>query len=252
MQQISEMIGEDTEDCKKGRHAPRAAFIKAFRQSHESLLQTVSSLERTKADIIQRLIHTCRFKDNEIGNHILRVGEISRFLAGKAGLSPEDAYRIGIAAPMHDIGKLGIPDSILYKPGELISSEYEILKTHTRIGGNIFRNPNSPEMEYAEAIALYHHERWDGKGYPCGLAGNAIPFSARITAVADVFDVLLSWRTYKVPTTEEKAAEIISRNTGTQFDPLVVAAFTANIDEICRIRNNMEQQPAPWKTSKMG
>ncbi len=219
-------------------------FMKNLKKSYESLQQTIESFERANSDIIRRLIQVCMFKDNEIGNHILRVGEISGFLAEKVGATPEETYYIGVAAPMHDIGKLGVPDSILYKPGRVTANEYEILKTHTLIGGNIFQNPNSPEIEYARQVAIYHHERWDGQGYPYGLSKTAIPLAARVTAVADVFDVLLSWRTYQEPTTEAQAAKIIAKGKGTQFDPAVVEAFTKNFETVCEIRNNFLQQPA--------
>jgi putative two-component system response regulator len=209
-------------------------------QQNKSLQQTISALEKSNRDFIRRIHNTCMYKDNENGNHILRVGAISRFLADKAGMPPEIARLIGIAAPMHDIGKLGIPDSILYKPGKLTPSEFEIIKTHTLIGGNIFRSPKSPEMEHARQIALYHHERWDGKGYPSGLSQKNIPVSARIVAVADVFDALLSWRPYEEPTSEEKAGKIISQNKRILFDPIVVEVFSDNFEEICRIRNTAE------------
>lgn len=233
------MLTNDRKHTPAEKQCQRTAFMKDVEKPQESLQQHISSLEHANTDIIRRLIQICMFKDNEIGNHILRVGEISRFLADKAGATPEQAYFIGIAAPMHDIGKIGIPDSILYKPGAISTNEYEILKTHTLIGGNIFKNPNSPEIEYARQAAVYHHERWDGQGYPHGLSEDAIPFAARVTAVADVFDVLLSWRMYKEPTSEANAATIITRNKGSQFDPLVVEAFSKNLEEICHIRNTM-------------
>lgn len=240
MQHISQAL-KDYPHKNKGpeKHSQSIAFMKEYRKSRESMQQTISAFEKANEDIIRRLIHICMFKDNEIGNHILRVGEISRFLAGATGLPPEEASFIGIAAPMHDIGKLGIPDSILYKPGVISANEYEIIKTHTLIGGSIFKNPCSPEIEYARQVSVYHHERWDGQGYPYGLAGEDIPLAARITAVADVFDVILSWRSYKNPSTETKAAQTITRNKGTQFDPLVVEAFADNLKDVCRIRNNM-------------
>lgn len=239
MQSIYEMLTSGDSLATIEKQPQRTVFMKQLIKSHESLQHTISSLEQANTDIIRRLIHICMFKDNEIGNHILRVGEISRFLAEKTGATPEQAHFIGVAAPMHDIGKLGIPDSILYKPGQISADEYEILKTHTLIGGNIFKNPNSPEIEYARQAAIYHHERWDGQGYPYGLAEEDIPLVARITAVADVFDVLLSWRTYKEPTTETKAAKIITRHRGSQFDPVIVDAFAENLEEICQIRTAM-------------
>jgi len=217
-------------------------------QENHSLQQTVRELEKRNADLNKRLTSVCMYKDNETGNHILRVGEISRFLAEKIGASPEEAELIGRAAPIHDIGKIGVPDSILYKPGQLTLSEFEIAKTHTLIGGKILNDPESIEIEYARAIALYHHEWWDGNGYPHGLSGADIPLSARITAVADVFDVLLSWRPYKEPISVPMAAKIIDRNRGTQFDPAIAAAFTKHIGEIRELRNHILQNaPTPEK-----
>ncbi len=243
MQKLQALLTEHHMRSPSEKQSRKTLLKKNFRKSYESLQQTIESFERANSDIIRRLIHICMFKDNEIGNHILRVGEICGFLAEKVGMTPEEAYYTGIAAPMHDIGKLGLPDSILYKPGRVTANEYEILKTHTLIGGNIFDNPNSPEIEYARQVAIYHHERWDGQGYPYGLSKTAIPHAARITAVADVFDVLLSWRTYQEPTTESKAAEIIAKGKGTQFDPQVVEAFTNNLEKICEIRNAFLQKP---------
>lgn len=215
-----------------------ATFSKTPQKINQSLKQTVRSLEKANTDIIRRLIKVCMYKDNETGNHILRVGKICRFLAEKAGVPAEDARLIGIAAPMHDIGKLGLPDAILYKPGKLTSSEFEILKTHTTLGGKLFNRPDCGEMEMARQIALYHHEWWNGHGYPYGLSKTEIPLSARITAVADVFDVLLSWRPYnkKGPVTGKEAAEIIQESRGTQFDPLVVDVFTEHMAAVIKAR----------------
>lgn len=218
-----------------------AAFSKTPQKTDQSLKQTVRSLEKANTDIIRRLIKVCMYKDNETGNHILRVGEICRFLAEKAGISAEDSRLMGIAAPMHDIGKLGLPDAILYKPGKLTSSEFEILKTHTTLGGKLFNSPDCCEMEMARQIALYHHERWNGQGYPYGLSKTEIPLPARITAVADVFDVLLSWRPYNKngPVTEKEAAKIIQESRGTQFDPLIVDVFTEHMDAVCEVRTRV-------------
>jgi putative two-component system response regulator len=210
----------------------------SLEKQNKLLKQSVSALERAKGDIFQRLLNVCKYKDNETSNHITRVGAMSRFLAGKAPIPKEEARLIGIAAPMHDIGKLGIPDSILYKPSKLSPSEFEIIKTHTLIGGKILNSPDCPEMEFARQIAMHHHEHWDGSGYPHGLSGEDIPLAARIATVADVFDVMLSWRPYKEPTTEKMAAKYICQNSGILFDPLIVKIFTDNLKDVCKARDS--------------
>jgi putative two-component system response regulator len=223
-------------DCQEEMHDQLMIMAKDFREINRELKQHIAALQEANSDFLQRLINVCSYRDDETSRHNLRVGAISSLLAEKMGLSNEEIHFIGTAAPMHDIGKIAIPDHILLKPGKLTHNEYEIIKTHTVVGGNIFRNPSSIEMQYARKIALHHHERWDGHGYPCGLAGKDIPIEARIVAVADVFDVLLSQRPYRQPVSHKKATSILKKNKSSQFDPEIAGIIIDHQEEFLRLR----------------
>ena len=182
-------------------------------------------LADAQGDAIERVAQVVEFHDDASGEHTRRVGEIAGRIAGALDLGYEDVDLIRRAAPLHDVGKIGIPDLILLRPERLRPEEFELVKMHTSIGARIFAGGKSPFLSMAEQIALCHHERWDGSGYPRGLQGEEIPLPARIVAVADVFDSLSSDRPYREAWPEEKALEEIDRAAGTQFDPTVAAAF---------------------------
>jgi putative two-component system response regulator len=183
-------------------------------------------LEAAQQEILKRLALAAEYRDDDTGGHQRRVGESSRGIALALGLSQAVADMIGRAAPLHDVGKIGIPDSILLKPGPLEGEEMEVMRTHTTIGERMVSGEH-PLLWLAGQICLTHHERWDGSGYPQGLAGEDIPLPGRIVAVADVFDILLSNRHYRVAWTRQQAiAEILAQG-GKQFDPRVVDAFLA-------------------------
>src|SRR5262249_4699926 len=154
-------------------------------------------LEEAHHEILERLAMAAEFRDDETGQHIKRVGRMSGVLARNLGLPPEQVDLIERAAPLHDVGKIGIPDHILRKPEPLTPEEFEVIKSHAAIGASILSGGRFPLLRMAEEIALTHHERWDGTGYPRGLAGEAIPLSGRIVALADAFDALISERPYK-------------------------------------------------------
>ena len=158
------------------------------------------------------------------------------FIANKRGLTPTEVQHILYASPMHDIGKIGVPDNILVKPGKLTDEEFETMKTHTTIGAKILAHSKSEILKVAEQIALYHHEKWNGTGYPHGLSGDTIPLTARIVALADAFDALTSKRPYKDPYPFDVACDIIKKERGQHFDPAIVDVFLDNIDEILKIR----------------
>ena len=195
-------------------------------------------------------------RDNETGNHILRtqhyVLALARHLRGharfSAALSEEIVDRLFKAAPLHDIGKVGIPDRILLKPGRLDAAEFEIMKTHTTLGRDAIENAlkrvgvHIPLLEIAKEIALSHQEKWDGSGYPQGLAGEAIPLSARLMAVADVYDALISRRVYKAPMSHEQAAAIIVAGAGQHFDPDISDAFVALQAQFQMISSRFDDQ----------
>ncbi|MEM6382912.1 MAG: HD domain-containing phosphohydrolase [Pseudomonadota bacterium] len=210
--------------------------------------QSITEVERNKSAIIQALVALAAKRDSETGHHLIRTQMYVRMLAEHlsqttsrgSDLSPDALDRIVKAAPLHDIGKVGVPDAILQKPGRLDAAEFDVMKTHTSIGADALRQANhtlggSAFLATAIEIAEHHHERWDGLGYPAGLAGENIPLSARIMAVADVYDAVRSPRVYKTGRSHEEAAAVIGDGAGNHFDPAVAAAFVAVQTEIERI-----------------
>jgi putative two-component system response regulator len=186
-------------------------------------------LAQAETDTLECLALAGEYRDDDTGQHTRRVGLLSGRLATALGLDEKQATLLGRAAPLHDAGKIGIPDHILLKPGKLTSQEFAEMKTHTRIGNAIMGSHHTPLLKQAAEIALTHHERWDGKGYPEGLAGDDIPLAGRIVAVADVFDALTHDRPYKKAWPVEDAADEIQMQSGRQFDARVVTAFTVLI-----------------------
>jgi len=192
-------------------------------------------LEEIRTDAIRGLGVASQYRDNDTGWHIMRMTNYALAIAKSFGLSEEQRELLYIAMPMHDVGKIGIADAILRKPGKLTPEEFEVMKTHTDIGVAILTGKD-PMIVAARDIAGSHHENWDGTGYPKGLAGEAIPVLARICAVADVFDALTSSRPYKEPWDVKEAADWVSAESGKYFDPAVVRAFEAALPEILRVR----------------
>ncbi len=193
-------------------------------------------IQEAYIDTIHRLALAAEYKDEDTGNHIIRISRYCTLIAEKLGLSAREVQNIRYAAPMHDVGKIGIPDNILMKPGKLTDEEFEIIKTHSTIGAKILANSKSKVLNVAEQIALYHHEKWNGKGYPQGLSGDNIPLTGRIVGLADVFDALTSKRPYKDPYSMEVAIDIIKKERGEHFDPDIVDVFLENKDEILKIK----------------
>jgi CHASE2 domain-containing sensor protein len=182
-------------------------------------------LRESQLELIQRLAQAVDTRDTETGEHIQRIGRLSQQLALQIGWSAADAEVLRHASAMHDIGKIGIPDHILLKPGKLTSEEWEVVKAHTTTGAEILSDSSNPLVQMARDIAISHHEHWDGTGYPRGLEGQEIPIPARICAIVDVYDALLAKRAYKEAWTTEQALAEIRQGSGTHFDPLLVAAF---------------------------
>lgn len=213
---------------------------KQVRLQNETLEQQVRErtrqLEQSRLEIINRLGRAAEYKDNETGNHILRMSHFAQMLARAAGLGEEQADNILLAAPMHDIGKIGIPDKILLKPGKLDPDEWEIMKTHVTIGADLLDGTDIPLLIMARNIALSHHEKWDGSGYPNGLAGEAIPIEGRICAICDVFDALTSERPYKKAWPVEEAIAFLRQQKGRHFDPRLVDLFETILDKILAYR----------------
>jgi PAS domain S-box-containing protein len=198
--------------------------------NHAQLLEArvaerTRELEAARAETLQRLALAAEYRDDDTSQHTERVGDMSARVAERLGLDAGQQALLREAAPLHDVGKLAIPDTILLKPGRLTQEEYEAMKTHAMLGARLLSGSSSPVLQMAAVIAASHHERWDGTGYPAGLAGEAIPLVGRIVAVADVFDALTHERPYKSLWPVEQAIAEIRSAAGTQFDPRVVDAF---------------------------
>jgi len=198
----------------------------------EEFKQTAERVKIASLDTVFRLSRAAEFKDTDTGAHIERMSHYSTAIARQLKLEEDIIENILYAAPMHDVGKIGIPDRVLQKPGKLDDAEWEIMRTHTTIGAEILKDSKADFMKLAEVIALGHHEKWDGTGYPHHVKGAEIPEVARIVAMADVFDALTSERPYKQPMEPEKAFSIILEGKGTHFDPDVVDAFFEIQEEI--------------------
>jgi putative two-component system response regulator len=214
----------------------------AHRMTHDqkSMLEHMvrertAELRDTRLQVVQRLGRAAEYRDNETGNHILRMSHSAVLLARRLGYDEGQCELLLHASPMHDIGKIGIPDHILLKPGKLTEQEWEIMKTHTTIGANILEGDDSELLHCAREIALSHHEKWDGSGYPLGLSGESIPLSGRIVALADVFDALTSERPYKKPWPVEEAVAYIREQSGSHIEPRIVEHFLASLPEILAI-----------------
>ncbi len=183
---------------------------------------------------LERLAVTAELRDDSTGEHSYRVGLLASLLARELGCEEDFSFNMDLAGRLHDIGKIGIPDHILLKPGRLTDVEFNMMKTHATVGAELLARSNLPQMQIAEEIARYHHERWDGKGYPVGLVGEAIPRAARITALADVFDALTHVRPYKHAWPVAESLEEIKRLSGTHFDPDMVPVFLALVHRLQR------------------
>ena len=202
----------------------------------EKVEQRTKELENSRLEVIRRLGIAAEYKDNETGNHVARMSRYSYQLAKKIGLNEDYATMILNAAPMHDIGKIGIPDSVLLKQGRLNPDEWEIMKTHVEIGVEILSDGTTPLLEMARRIAASHHEKWDGTGYPLGIKGEDIAIEGRICAIADVFDALTSTRPYKEAWSVEKAMAFIRSESAVSFDPILVKAFDSILFDILKIK----------------
>ena len=199
--------------------------------------QYIENIRLTREDTIFRISMAIDSKDSKTGSHITRVSKMVKVLAYKLGLDEEKCEVYAVASTMHDIGKIGVPETVLYKEGKYTEEEFNEMKAHTIVGGKIFADGNSKLLNTAHDIALYHHERWDGTGYPEGKKQEEIPLSARITSVVDVFDALLSKKSYKIAYSLEDTINFIDNNKGSMFDPGIVEIFIKNIDDFIDIRD---------------
>ena len=209
----------------------------------ESLVQKrTAELNNSRLEIIRRLGRAAEFKDNETGMHVIRMSWFSRFLAEEIDQDEQWCELLYNAAPMHDIGKIGIPDRILLKPDALNDEEWAIMKRHTEFGAEIIGEHPSKLLQMAKEVAIYHHEKWDGTGYPIGLKGKDIPLSARIVAIADVFDALTSERPYKPAWDESQAILFLEEQSGKHFDPELVPHFIACLPRIREIQREYSDE----------
>ena len=229
----------------------RCCNLLSLHMHHKGVLRRSEELEKAVADATRRILEreqetlfrlakAGEYRDADTGNHVLRMARFSRLIAEGMGLDENRCSLIEMAAPMHDIGKIGIPDNILLKPGKLTHEEFAIMKTHTSIGYHILKNSHSKFINLGSEIALSHHERYDGSGYPNSLQGKAIPLDARIVAVADVFDSLTSERPYKKAWSNQEALEYVCNNKGTHFDPGCVDAFMLQFSKISLTQQQLQ------------
>lgn len=210
-------------------------------QLTQRVREVTDDLASRNMEMLRRLAVVAEKRDSETGQHLVRMARYSALLARETGQSEADVHVISLAAPLHDIGKIGIPDGILLAPRRLTESELLIMRTHPEIGYEMLRDSTSESMKMSADIARFHHERFDGGGYPLGLRGEDIPLSARIVAVADVWDALLSPRPYKRPWTEEASINLLLQGAGTQFDPKLIEVFLDNLDELRQVRRDAQQ-----------
>jgi len=205
----------------------------------QRVTEVTQDLQNRSMEMLQRLAGAAEKRDTDTGAHLLRMSRYAALLAREIGFGELEERVIAMAAPLHDIGKIGIPDDVLLAPRRLTESELRIMRTHPEIGYDMLRDSTSEAMLMAADIARYHHERFDGAGYPTRIAGEDIPLSARIVAVADVWDALLSPRPYKRPWDESAAIELLRTGAGTQFDPTLIEVFLSRLDELRRIRRQV-------------
>lgn len=206
----------------------------------EKVKARTEQLELSQRLLVKRLALVGELKDHETANHVTRVGEMAKHLAVLATIPKEIAAMIGLAAPLHDLGKIAIPDEILLKQGPLDPEQWKTMQTHAEIGAKLLQSPDSHIAQMASSIALSHHEKWDGSGYPNQLKGETIPIEGRITAICDVFDALMSKRPYKEKWSLKDSINEIKDLAGKQFDPNLVELFIKNIDEFVKINQQYQ------------
>jgi len=205
-------------------------------RGNAEILELNREVIETQLELLSTLGEVIESRSQDTANHVRRVAAYSALLGRKYGLPPEDIVLLEAASPMHDVGKIGIPDAILHKPGKLTPEEFEIIKHHTVIGQHILHMSDRKLMASARTIALQHHERWDGTGYPCGLKGEEISLLARISALADVYDALSLSRVYKEAWPKEKVLQFIHQERGGMFDPRIVDLFFEHLEELEAIK----------------
>jgi putative two-component system response regulator len=227
----------------KARVKTHLALYDQNRELERMVRERTAELHHTRLEIIKRLGRAGEFRDNETGMHVVRVAHCCRLLGEAVRMNEEDLDLLFNAAPMHDIGKIGIRDNVLLKPGKLDDEEIKIMRKHVPFGGEIIGEHSDGLLSMARIITLTHHEKWDGTGYHRGLKGEEIPLVGRITSIADVFDALTSARPYKKPWPVQDAITLIQREAGTSFDPELVKKFVVILPQILAVREKYSDTP---------
>jgi len=246
-QDIQKLFAERDEAVKNEKEG-NAAYKQLERFKHDFMMlleqkeKSYQALESSHLDTIRRLAIAAEFKDNDTGKHIVRMSRFSSMIARAYGQDEKYCNLLEQASPMHDIGKIGIPDNVLKKPGKLTEEDWVLMRKHSEYGANILSGSDVPVLQMAEEVALGHHEKFDGSGYPSNLKGEQIPLSARIVALADFFDALTMDRCYRPAFSDEKALTMVEQNSGTHFDPSVVKAFFSVSDDIINERNKINNE----------
>ena len=246
-QDIQKLFAERDEAVKNEKEG-NAAYkqLERFKNDFMMLLEqkekSYQALESSHLDTIRRLAIAAEFKDNDTGKHIVRMSRFSSMIARAYGQDEKYCNLLEQASPMHDIGKIGIPDNVLKKPGKLTEEDWVLMRKHSEYGANILSGSDVPVLQMAEEVALGHHEKFDGSGYPSNLKGEQIPLSARIVALADFFDALTMDRCYRPAFSDEKALTMVEQNIGTHFDPSVVKAFFSVSGDIINERNKINNE----------
>jgi len=246
-QDIQKLFAERDEAVKNEKEG-NAAYKQLERFKHDFMMlleqkeKSYQALESSHLDTIRRLAIAAEFKDNDTGKHIVRMSRFSSMIARAYGQDEKYCNLLEQASPMHDIGKIGIPDNVLKKPGKLTEEDWVLMRKHSEYGANILSGSDVPVLQMAEEVALGHHEKFDGSGYPSNLKGEQIPLSARIVALADFFDALTMDRCYRPAFSDEKALTMVEQNIGTHFDPSVVKAFFSVSDDIINERNKINNE----------
>jgi putative two-component system response regulator len=216
------------------------AYLEREHQLERRVREATEMIRHSREELSHRLIAASEYRDHETGAHVRRIGLYAAQMAELLGWDEGDVERIRAAAPMHDIGKIGVPDAILQKPGELTEGEWVMMKRHTTMGAAILKGSQVPFIQMGARIAACHHEKWDGSGYPNGLQGDQIPVEARITALVDVYDALANRRYYKEPWTQERIVPFLEKGAGLHFEPGLVGTFLQNLE---RFRQILETHP---------
>ena len=227
----------------KARVKTHLALYDQNRELERMVRERTAELHHTRLEIIKRLGRAGEFRDNETGMHVIRVAHFCRLLGEAVRMNEEDLDLLFNAAPMHDIGKIGVRDHVLLKPDKLTDEEIKVMRQHVPFGGEIIGEHADRLLAMAQLIALTHHEKWDGTGYPRGLKGEEIPLVGRITTIADVFDALTSVRPYKKAWPVEDAVKLIGREAGTSFDPELVQKFVALLPQVLAVREKYSDAP---------